>query len=169
MVNSSQFLLVLLWAVGLFHAPVLAEYGDTNHKCKDLLQRREWYNLSSTCPHFDLLTVCARRRLNNTEKANYIKAVKCLQARPPLHPNIAAVKTRFDEFQALHIDVADRVHTTVNLGYCFHKRRWAYLFLGLFLALASTFFEPLRKRPTWRMRLRRGNSVRCNNCLKVII
>jgi hypothetical protein len=74
----------------------------------------------STCPHFDLLTVCGRRKLNNTEKANYIKAVKCLQARPPLHQTIAAVRTRFDEFQALHIDVADRVHTTVNLNHCFH-------------------------------------------------
>ena len=61
-----------------------------------------------------------RRKLNNTEKANYIEAVKCLQSRPPLHQNIAAVKTRFDEFQALHIDVADRVHTTVNLCYHFH-------------------------------------------------
>ena len=70
--------------------------------------------------HFDLLTVCGRRKLDDTEKANYIKAVKCLQARPPLHQNIAAVRTRFDEFQALHIDVADRVHTTVNLRYCFH-------------------------------------------------
>ena len=74
-------------------------------------------------PHFDLLTLCGRRKLNNTERANYIKAVKCLQARPPLYQNIAAVRTRFDEFQALHIDVADRVHTTVNLRYCFHQRR----------------------------------------------
>jgi tyrosinase len=120
MVHSSHFMLVLLWAVSLFHVPVLAEYGETNHKCKDLLQRREWCSLSSTCPHFDLLTVCARRKLNNTEKADYIKAVQCLQARPPLHENIAAVKTRFDEFQALHIDVADGVHTTVNLRYFLH-------------------------------------------------
>ena len=74
---------------------------------------------SSTCPHFDLLTVCGRRKLDNTEKANYIKAVKCLQARPPLHQNIAAVRTRFDEFQALHIDVADRVHTTVKFAIAF--------------------------------------------------
>ena len=73
----------------------------------------------STCPHFNLLTVCGRRKLNNTEKADYIKAVKCLQARPPLHQNIAAVRTRFDEFQALHIDVADRVHTTVNFDTAF--------------------------------------------------
>ena len=75
---------------------------------------------SSTCPHFNLLTVCGRRKLNDTEKVNYVKAVKCLQALPPLHQNIAAVKTRFDEFQALHIDVADRVHTTVDFTIAFH-------------------------------------------------
>ena len=121
MAHFSHFLLVLLWAVSLFHAPVHAECGETNYKCKDLLQRREWcdlliyFKLSS----FRLLTVCGRRKLNNIEKANYIKAVKCLQARPPLHQNIAAVRTRFDEFQALHINVADRVHTTVNFATAF--------------------------------------------------
>ena len=55
-----------------------------------------------------------RRKLNNAEKADYIKAIKCLQSRPPLYQHIAAIKTRFDEFQGLHIDVADRVHTTVH-------------------------------------------------------
>ena len=113
MVHFSRFLFVLLWAVSLFHVPVLAEYGETN-KCKDLLQRREWYHLSSTYSRLDLLIVCARRKLSDAEKANYIQAVKCLQSRPPLYQNIEAVRTRFDEFQALHIHVADRVHTTVN-------------------------------------------------------
>ena len=137
MVHSSHFLLVLLWAVSLFHAPVLAEYGKTNHKCNDLLQRREWCNIfSSTCLLFDLLAVCGRRKLNNAEKANYIKAVKCLQARPPLHQNIAAVRTRFDEFQALHIDVADRVHTTVNFATTFtNVGGKTYLFLRVISCL----------------------------------
>ena len=44
MALSSHFLLVLLWAVSLFHVPVLAEYGETE-QCKDLLQRREWCDL----------------------------------------------------------------------------------------------------------------------------
>ena len=45
MAHSSHFLLLLLWAITLFHAPVLAEYGETNDKCKDILQRREWCDL----------------------------------------------------------------------------------------------------------------------------
>ena len=98
----------------------LAEYGETNHKCKDLLKCHEWYDLLIEMSSFYFaLTVCDRRNLNNTERANYIKAVKCLQAHPPLHQDIAAVRTRFDEFQALHIIVADRVHTTVNFSTAF--------------------------------------------------
>ena len=138
---------------------------------------RIFYNVANgamffwtTCPHFDLLTFGCRRKLNNSEKANYIKAIKCLQARPPLHRNIAAVKTRFDEFQALHINVADRVHTTVNFATTFINATGSKIyFLGLFLALASTIFEPLRKRPAWRVRLRRSYSVCDNIALKAII
>ena len=126
MVHSSHFLLVFLWAISLFHALVLAEYGETNHKCKDLLQRREWCDLLIDFSSFRSTDSCGRRKLNNTEKANYIKAVKCLQARPPLYQNIAAVRTRFDEFQALHINVADKVHTTVNFATGFSCRWFFY-------------------------------------------
>ena len=56
-----------------------------------------------------------RRTLNDAEKNSYITAVKCMQSLPALHDHGEAVRTRFDEFQALHIDVADRVHATVSL------------------------------------------------------
>ena len=56
-----------------------------------------------------------RRTLNDTEKTDYISAVKCLQSRPAFEPRaISAIQSRFDDFQALHIQVADRVHLTVN-------------------------------------------------------
>ena len=55
MAHSSHFLLVLLWAISLFHAPVLAEYGDMNHKCKDLLQRREWCDLLIDLSSFQVI------------------------------------------------------------------------------------------------------------------
>ena len=57
---------------------------------------------------------CRRRTLDDAEKNSYITAVKCMQSRPALHDHGEAVRTRFDEFQALHIDVADRVHGTVS-------------------------------------------------------
>ena len=160
MVHSSRFLVVFLWAASFFHALVLAsDYGEesTNKKCKDLLQRREWCQLSSTSLHLNLLTLCGRRRLNNTEKADYIKAIKCLQSRLPLYQNIEAVKTRFDEFQALHINVADRIHTTVQ--FILTGRDLMHILLGPVLALALTFCQPLRKRSTWWVRLQRGNAV----------
>ncbi|KAF8802290.1 Di-copper centre-containing protein [Phlegmacium glaucopus] len=97
-------LLVFLWVVSLSHIPVLAynghgtlrlsSHGPSKNYCLTPLQRREW------------------RTLNDVEKTNYITAVKCTQSRPALHSNRASVRTRFDEFQALHIDVADRVHAT---------------------------------------------------------
>ena len=56
-----------------------------------------------------------RRTLNDTEKNDYISAVKCLQSRPAFEPRaISAIQSRFDDFQALHIQVADRVHLTVS-------------------------------------------------------
>jgi hypothetical protein len=56
-----------------------------------------------------------RRTLNDTEKTDYISAVKCLQSRPAFEPRaISAIQSRFDDFQALHIEVADRVHLTVS-------------------------------------------------------
>ena len=56
-----------------------------------------------------------RRTLNDTEKTDYISAVKCLQSRPAFEPRaISAIQSRFDDFQALHIQVADRVHLTVS-------------------------------------------------------
>ena len=59
-----------------------------------------------------------RRTLNDTEKADYISAVRCLQSRPALEPRtISAIQSRFDDFQGVHIQVADRVHLTVGI-YC---------------------------------------------------
>ncbi|PPQ83615.1 hypothetical protein CVT25_006300 [Psilocybe cyanescens] len=55
----------------------------------------------------------SRRTLSNLEKADYIKAVKCLQSHPARDPAMPEAKTRFDEFQAYHIVLADKIH---NLG-----------------------------------------------------
>jgi hypothetical protein len=57
---------------------------------------------------------CRRRTLDDVEKSSYITAVKCMQSLPALYEHGEAVRTRFDEFQAFHIEVADRVHATVS-------------------------------------------------------
>ena len=64
--------------------------------------------LTELCP-------CRRRTLDDVEKNRYITAVKCMQSLPALYDQGEVVRTRFDEFQALHIEVADRVHATVSL------------------------------------------------------
>ncbi|KAH9484983.1 Tyrosinase P [Psilocybe cubensis] len=80
-------------------AQALKYYGyrqENRFNCSmGLQQRREW------------------RTLSNPEKADYISAVKCLQAHPSRDPAIPEARTRFDEFQAHHIMIADKVH---NLG-----------------------------------------------------
>ncbi|PPR08304.1 hypothetical protein CVT24_000763 [Panaeolus cyanescens] len=60
--------------------------------CPSLIERREW------------------RTLDDDEKANYINAVLCLQSLPPADKTNTVAKSRFDEFQGVHISSADSVH-----------------------------------------------------------
>ncbi|KAF8196035.1 tyrosinase, partial [Pholiota molesta] len=52
------------------------------------------------------------RTLSKEDKASYIKAVQCMQSNPAIKPVLKAAKSRFDEFQAYHINQADAVHVT---------------------------------------------------------
>ncbi|KAF4619307.1 hypothetical protein D9613_004840 [Agrocybe pediades] len=91
---GSSVVLVLLCFV---HAASV--YCETipwqDRRCRNLLVRREW------------------RTLEDYEKHHYLKAVQCLQSLPAHNPAIKAARTRFDEFQAHHITIADEVH---NVG-----------------------------------------------------
>jgi tyrosinase len=51
--------------------------------------------------------------MSDSEKADYITAVQCLQSHPSQNPSLTEAKSRFDEFQALHLLQADLVHVTV--------------------------------------------------------
>ncbi|KIM36965.1 hypothetical protein M413DRAFT_31352 [Hebeloma cylindrosporum] len=75
--------------------PRADEYAPDRQSCETLLERREWRTLSAT------------------EKADYIAAIQCLQSLPSLNTTVAAAKSRFDEFQAYHIEQADNgIHVT---------------------------------------------------------
>ena len=66
------------------------------------------YSTPSHHPH--------RRTLSSSEKADYITAVKCLQSLPSQDTAVPAAKSRFDEFQAYHIEQSDNgIHVTVRM------------------------------------------------------
>ncbi|CUS12565.1 unnamed protein product [Tuber aestivum] len=79
-------------------------YTAGGGKCKNPLVRREW------------------RLLPDQEKKNYIDAVKCLQTLPALTSNVVpGAITRFDDFQSIHIRLAEIIH---NVGLFHHWHRY---------------------------------------------
>lgn len=56
----------------------------------------------------------ARRVLSNAQKLEYITAVQCLQRLPGIS-NLQGAKTRFDDFQALHVTLSEEVHLVVSI------------------------------------------------------
>ncbi|KAF8055434.1 tyrosinase [Lyophyllum atratum] len=89
------FSLFVLPAAGASAAElnVTSALSTERHRCtkSEALRRREW------------------RTLNTHEKMAYIEAVQCLQRLPAI-THFPGVKTRYDDFQALHINLTERVH-----------------------------------------------------------
>lgn len=55
-----------------------------------------------------------RRDISESGRLDYINAVKCLQSTPARTGDIhAGAKSRYDDFQALHIDQTDYIHFCV--------------------------------------------------------
>lgn len=69
-----------------------------------------------------------RGSLSKSERLSYIKAVKCLQAKPPRTPSSVApgVKNRFDDFVASHIIQTSTIHYTGNFLSWHRYFTWAY-------------------------------------------
>ncbi|KJA25575.1 hypothetical protein HYPSUDRAFT_53099 [Hypholoma sublateritium FD-334 SS-4] len=78
-----------------------------------------------------------RRTLDDEQKADYISAVLCLQSKPAKEYIYSEVKTRFDEFQAYHIQQTRYIHT-VSTG---SARDNFYLGTGILCSNTKTLLE----------------------------
>lgn len=56
-----------------------------------------------------------RGALSKQSRLDYIDAVRCLQQKPPISSksDVPGARSRFDDFVATHIIVANQVHLTV--------------------------------------------------------
>lgn len=56
-----------------------------------------------------------RRDLSQKEQLHYVEAVKCLMSTPSKSNNLyPAAKSRFDDFQGMHIKVGHAMHFNVS-------------------------------------------------------
>lgn len=149
--TSTVFALFFLF--NLLNGTLAAPLDTHHHGCKQILERKEWYVVDisiSTSINIQLL----RRALTDDEKQSYIDAVKCLQTQPAHNTSRPASWTRFDEFQAHHIDIAIQVHYVVSMARILCVLPWLLTYTsGWVSPMASALREVVRDRPSRRMRL----------------
>ncbi|KAI1360539.1 Di-copper centre-containing protein [Xylaria arbuscula] len=90
---------------------------DLNDQALSALQSNDTSTKrSSTCNVFNARVRRDWKYLSSNEKKAYIKAVKCLQAKPSIaDPSFApGARTRYDDFVAVHINQTLSIHGTGN-------------------------------------------------------
>jgi tyrosinase len=107
------FLVLNLLSSAILAAPLDAAF---HHGCPEILERKEWYVVDISILTL-IYSVLLRRALTDEEKKSYTDAVRCLQTQPARNTSQPASWTRFDEFQAHHIQIATQVHYVVSTTY----------------------------------------------------
>lgn len=78
--------------------------------------RKEWCEWSQLSLTIFGLANCYRGNMSKNERLAYTDAVLCLQSKPSISPPglVPGARSRFDDFQAVHINQTYSVHFNVN-------------------------------------------------------
>jgi len=121
MLSTTHAAFVLFFLLGFLNTVALAAPLNVTQvfrrECAQILERKEWYAFDFFIILTFINTELPRRALSDEEKKSYIDAVKCLQTQPSRNTSQPASWTRFDEFQAHHIDIATQIHYVVSTYY----------------------------------------------------
>jgi tyrosinase len=104
---------------------------DLNREALEALQALESGSNAKRSAACSIKTATVRKdwaALSKKERKDYIDAVKCLQKAPgKSDPNWApGVRTRYDDFVAIHIDLTTQIHGTGNFLTWHRHFVWAY-------------------------------------------
>ncbi|KAH7018046.1 uncharacterized protein B0I36DRAFT_435445 [Microdochium trichocladiopsis] len=104
--------------------------------CSNPLIRKEW------------------RTLTTQQKQSYISAVKCLQSKPAKLSNLySASKSRFDDFQASHVDLTPNIHWNAPF------LPWHRYFISLYEQELRTTCGYTGAQPYWKLALDAGSEA----------
>ncbi|KAI9152191.1 N-acetyl-6-hydroxytryptophan oxidase ivoB [Paramyrothecium foliicola] len=104
---------------------------DLNHEAIQALEDLETANTKRSGNTCNIFTATVRKdwaALSAKERTSYINAVKCLQKKPSKSDRTWApgVRSRYDDFLAIHIDKTPQIHRTGNFLTWHRYFVWSY-------------------------------------------
>lgn len=116
----SRAILLLASVSSVASAPVDDTVEAKGCTSSSIAVRKEWFVISldlrlTSHSSITMLTFTNRRALTKAQRLSYINAVKCMMGKPSkTSAYYGGVRSRYDDFQALHIAMTERVHYNVS-------------------------------------------------------